>query len=63
MPVKFIIEDENDNELGIYVNNDNEIYLHIGDIADDFINRGYIFFTKDDAKALVKEMNKLIKEI
>lgn len=63
MAVKFIIEDEFSNELQTYINTNEQIYLSVGDRSHDFYFNGHICLSKEDAKELVKELNKLIKQL
>jgi hypothetical protein len=49
------------NELTVYVNASDKIYLACGDFNDDLYYSGHICLDKHDAKELVKELQKLIK--
>ena len=58
----FQIKDDAGNQLEIYVNTNNEIYMHVGDFEDSLLC-GYICLNKEDAQALIEELKSLINEL
>jgi len=54
--------DNSGDQLEIYINDVGKIYIATGDLSS-FHYKGVCTLDKDDAKALVKELNKLIKDL
>jgi hypothetical protein len=54
--------DNSSNQLEVFTNTNNKILIRVGELADDNYS-GWCTLDKDDAKALVKELNKLIKDL
>lgn len=62
--VNLIITDNDNpsNQLELFVNTNGKILIRVGELADENYS-GWCSLDKDDAKQLVKELNKLIKEL
>jgi hypothetical protein len=58
---------DNDNEnaqLQTYINANGKIFVETGQLTSEFdYYKGWCTLDKEDAKALVKELNKLIKQM
>lgn len=57
-----IFDETTSHQMQLYINNDGRIYIQTGDFEDHYYN-GFITIDKDDAIALVKELQKLIKQM
>lgn len=62
MPKRTVLYDEDNNELECYVNQNNKVYIGIGENSDK-INFGYITLNKEDVKELIEMLNDLEKEL
>jgi len=57
-----IVKDEVDNELTLWINKDNEIFMQTTDSDGEQFAK-YICLSKEDAIELYNELGKLIKEL
>jgi hypothetical protein len=57
-----VVKDENDNELTLWVNNHNEIFMQVSDVDGEYLAK-YICLCKEDAIELYNELGNLIKQI
>jgi hypothetical protein len=54
-------ESEHQSELKLWLNDKDKIYLEVGPVDnEDPHHMGFITLTKDDARALSKELNRLL---
>lgn len=60
---KFLDEKNPDNEMELFINNDERLFIKVGDLENDIYYNGYITLSKNDVKELIKELNKLIKDM
>lgn len=63
--LKIFDETDVSQELEVYLNNDNRVFLHCGDInsEDSLPYSGFITMSKEDVTALIKELKLLQKQM
>ncbi len=57
---RFVDEENVGNVLELWVNDKSRIFIQCGDFGDNFMLNGYVTLSKEDAIALVDELNVLI---
>ncbi|WP_404985263.1 hypothetical protein ACI513_18685 [Chryseobacterium sp. M5] len=62
MPKRTVLYDEDNNELECYINQNNKVYIGIGENNDN-TNFGYITLNKEDVKELIEMLSDLEKEM
>jgi len=60
---KFLDEKNPENEMELFINIDNRLFIKVGNLNDDVYYNGHITLSKIDVKELIKELNKLIKQM
>lgn len=60
---KFLDEKNPDLEMELFINKDERLFIKVGDLENDIYYNGYITLSKNDVKELIKELNKLIKDM